>query len=528
MTRPQSLSYGPVRQRELTHRRRDKPHEYAKVGRRMQRQDPSTFSAARLAASLRRASRPDVALRVALRDIVRSTSSDGGAILLRAAAHAPSATGFRVVAAETSSQSSLASDGTLLSHTVISQVLETGKRCVVTDALESYGTESVVALRLRSVACLPILSGDEVAGAIFLGMRAAGRSYSTELAHDLELSGAMMLPFLEQLETQLAQGDAVDRLLLGSSKAMADARDSIRKVATSSLSVLVLGETGTGKDVVARALHAASNRANKDLIALNCAAVPESLMASELFGVKKGAFTGASVDRRGKLELAHESTLFLDEIGDMPAAMQTALLRALEERAIERLGDNERIPTDFRLVSATHKDIDAAIASGSFRQDLFFRICDVSVFLPPLRDRGEDVLILARAFLDEMSLTGSGEAKRIGDDAASALLEHRWPGNVRELRSVLRRAYALTESETISRADLALAPHRASAPPPARPAASAAAPDVAVHTQTLEEARDQFTRTYVQQAVATAPSREAAAATLGISLRSLYRYLSDE
>jgi DNA-binding NtrC family response regulator len=251
------------------------------------------------------------------------------------------------------------------------------------------------------------------------------------------------------------------------------------------------------------------------MIAVNCAAVPAGLLEAELFGHRRGAFTGAASDRVGKIEAADGSTLFLDEIGDMPLAMQASLLRVLQEREVTRLGENAPRPVDVRIVAATHRDLDRAVREGSFRADLLYRLREVTIALPPLAERGDDVLLLARLFLQQTEELLSLRRHTIGPDAERALRAHAWPGNVRELRAAMRRAAVLCDGAVIGATDLDLGP----------PAASGAGP-LGDLGRSLDDARDDFTRRYVEAVLAHhRGNREAAAAALGISVRSLYRHL---
>jgi DNA-binding NtrC family response regulator len=245
------------------------------------------------------------------------------------------------------------------------------------------------------------------------------------------------------------------RALLGVSAAIRDVVEQIEQVAPTRAAVLVLGETGTGKELVARAIHARSDRADGPFVAINCGALPESLLEAELFGFQRGAFTGADHDHPGLLAQADGGTLFLDEIGDMPAAVQVKLLRALESGELRALGATEPIEVDLRVVSATHRDLPAAIEQGRFRQDLYYRLNTVVLQLPPLRRRRVDIPFLAQHFAEEL---GAEQARRItlGDDFLEALAQRDFPGNVRELRNTVERAIALAEPDrTLSLLDLA-------------------------------------------------------------------------
>ncbi len=252
--------------------------------------------------------------------------------------------------------------------------------------------------------------------------------------------------------------------LLGTSRAMQELKDQIGRAARSQASLLVTGESGTGKELVARAIHRASPRARRPLEKLNCAAVPAELIESELFGHEAGAFTGATKQRRGKFERAEGGTLFLDEVGDMPLAMQAKLLRVLQEREIERVGGNETLPIDVRVVAATNRDLADAIRQNQFRADLYDRLNVVPLSLPPLRARREDVPLLATHFLAQAARANDRPGVTLGEDAVAALGQHAWPGNVRELRNLIERLVILTPGESIGAADVERALGSGSAP----------------------------------------------------------------
>ncbi|SFM25119.1 two-component system, NtrC family, response regulator [Ectothiorhodospira mobilis] len=223
------------------------------------------------------------------------------------------------------------------------------------------------------------------------------------------------------------------------------------------LSVL-LGDSGTGKEVIARALHGLSPRAKGPFVAINCAAIPENLLESELFGYEKGAFTGANRQTKGKIEYADGGTLFLDEVGDLPQALQAKLLRFLQERVIERLGGREGIPVDVRVVCATHQDLSALIADGRFREDLFYRISEITIHIPPLKDRTGDAHLLARALLQRYARDQGRSVRGFSQDAVQAIERHDWPGNVRELENRVKRAVIMADASQVTAEDLELSP----------------------------------------------------------------------
>jgi two-component system NtrC family response regulator len=244
--------------------------------------------------------------------------------------------------------------------------------------------------------------------------------------------------------------------MLGRSRQMQDVFTAVRKVAPTDAPVLILGESGTGKELVARAIHRLSRREKGPFIAINCGAIPENLLESELFGHEKGAFTGAHVQRKGRVELADGGTLFLDEIGDLPLPLQVKLLRMLQERRLERVGGRQEIPVNARVLSATNADLKQAMREGRFREDLYYRIGVVMIPLPALRERGEDVGVLAAAFLERFAAEGQRRLAGFTREALSAIQAHAWPGNVRELENRIKRAVVMAEGTRVTPADLDL------------------------------------------------------------------------
>jgi DNA-binding NtrC family response regulator len=369
-------------------------------------------------------------------------------------------------------------------------------------------------------------------GAVFLARHDRATLDDRTLA-ELHLLAAIAVPLLAQLRrTPASHGDAE---LIGESRPVAQLRALIRRVGPTDLSALLHGPSGSGKELVARALHAASARAARPMIAINCASVPPTLLDAELFGYRKGAFTGAMNDRVGLIEAAHGSTLFLDEIGDMPLAMQAALLRVLEQREVKRLGDNEPRAVDFRLICATHRDLEAEVAAGRFRADLLFRLREVTIDVPSLAARGDDIALLAHAFLRQAESQIGLTLHTLTDDAQAALRAHPWPGNVRELKATMRRVAVLADSKLIRAADLGFAPAMRATPAAAVTAGdplgiralieAAIAPGAPI--QPLATLRDELIKRYVELAVErSGGDRDAAAKSLEIGVRTLYRYLS--
>lgn len=266
---------------------------------------------------------------------------------------------------------------------------------------------------------------------------------------------------LYELETEnrtlqaQAQKAPLDGIITASSEMIAVCR-MIERVAPTDASVMLLGASGTGKELLARALHSMSTRGKLPFVAINCAAIPENLLESELFGYEKGAFTGAVKQTPGKIELAEGGTLFLDEVGDIPLPLQVKLLRFLQERVIERIGGRKEIPVDVRIVCATHQNLQELIEEGRFREDLYYRLAEINIDIPPLAEREGDAILLAHHFLNEFNKEHGRKIKGFTPDALVAIANHQWPGNVRELENKLKRSVIMTESDRIAERDLAL------------------------------------------------------------------------
>ena len=317
-----------------------------------------------------------------------------------------------------------------------------------------------------------------------------------------------------RIENRLLRELSGSRLgdLIGRSPAMLPVFELIRQVAPTKSSVLVTGETGTGKELVARAIHQLGPRREKLFVPLNCTAIPSELLESELFGHVRGAFSGAQADRVGKFQAADEGTIFLDEIGDMDVRLQAKLLRVLQEGVIEPLGTNRRIPVDVRIVSSTHRDLEAAMKDGRFREDLYFRLNVFRIELPPLRDRREDVPALAEAFLAGFACELGKPPMELAPAAAEHLAGYAWPGNVRELRNLMERAAVLGSGRVVDAALVRSILPRDTEPAPAG--------------RTLEQALAEVERRLVLEALAaTGDDKAAAAKRLGIGERTLWTKL---
>ena len=274
----------------------------------------------------------------------------------------------------------------------------------------------------------------------------------------LVLERAFFMCDLEEENRRLGERELQTRLpgLVGDSPATIELARTVERVAPTDVSLALIGESGTGKEVDARALHRMSRRAPNRFVAINCAAIPPALLEAELFGYERGAFTGAFKQTRGKIEHADGGTLFLDEIGDLPLELQSKLLRFLQERVVERLGGREEIAVDVRVICATHRDLEQQAKENRFREDLYYRLCEISIQIPPLRERVGDAVQLAHHFLAEFTRELGARDKRFSPDALAAIDSHPWPGNIRELQNRIKRAIILAPARSISRQDLDL------------------------------------------------------------------------
>jgi DNA-binding NtrC family response regulator len=300
--------------------------------------------------------------------------------------------------------------------------------------------------------------------------------------------------------------------LVGQSHQMVEIYKLVARVARLETTILIQGETGTGKELVARAIHDASTRAGRPFVVVDCAALPETLFESELFGHERGSFTGAFATRRGLLETSAGGTCFLDEIGELTAPLQAKLLRTLQERTIRRVGGNDPIAVDVRLVAATNRDLRKLVAEGGFRDDLYYRLNVVTIVVPPLRERASDILLLAQHFLETFARRSGRPVKRLSPEASALLTAYHWPGNVRELENVIERAVALSAAETLVPDDFP--PHLRDEP--------GRGPSLPADRMTLDELK----RWYVNKVLEEAGGNKLRAAELlGIDRRTLYRIL---
>ena len=353
-----------------------------------------------------------------------------------------------------------------VSRTITRQVMDQGVAILGADVPGSgglSGVESLVSFRVRSLLCVPLTVFQRVVGCVYLDTTNSVTRFDRdhlELVASIAgisavaLENARRLLWLEQENLRLAAEINLQHNMVGESNSMKEVYRFLSRVAPTDATVLVGGESGTGKELVARAIHRNSPRASRPFVAINCAAIPEGLLESELFGYERGAFTGAQGQKKGRLEMADGGVVFLDEIGELAPSLQVKLLRVLQEREFERLGGFRPISVDIRLIAATNKDLAQAARAGTFREDLYYRLNVVSVVVPPLRERPEDIPILAEYFVSKFAVKCKVNAKKISPEAMSGLMNYDWPGNVRELENAIERALVLTVSDVIRPEDL--------------------------------------------------------------------------
>jgi Nif-specific regulatory protein len=407
---------------------------------------------------------------------------------------------------------------------IVGRVVQTGEPQVVDNVRADPAWEESVdkasGFQTRNLLCVTLSDGDsERLGA--LEVMNKREPFTAEDIATLEALATQAVAALsnvrerEALVRSHSELDSQARLaarIVGDSPAIAALRGTLERIARTDLPVLVLGESGTGKDVAARAIHYASSRQQHPFVPVNCAAIAETLLESELFGHEKGAFTDAHTTRAGKFEAASGGTLFLDEIGDLSAGGQAKLLRVLEEKVIYRVGGTQAIPVDTRVLAATNRDLGNAVRAGKFREDLFYRLTVVTVDLPPLRDRSEDILVLAEHFLRQFSREAGRKPLKLSAEAKKRLEQHDWPGNIRELRNLIERVAYLSSSDKVEAADLAFI---------LRPAKDDGQRFAHLN---LTDATDAFQRHHIQQAIDRAGGRMSdAAKLLGMHRSNLYR-----
>jgi transcriptional regulator with GAF, ATPase, and Fis domain len=352
-----------------------------------------------------------------------------------------------------------------VSRTIVQQVLRDGVALLANDAASetTLASDSLIAARTRSVMCVPLILFDRKLGVLYLDSTLVRDQFNrdhlqlvTAIAGiaAVAIENARQFEWLETENERLLADVNIEHNMVGESAAMQRVYHFISKVAPTDATVLISGESGTGKELAARAIHRNSKRAQKTFMAVNCAALTESLLESELFGHEKGSFTGALAQKKGRLEIADGGTVFLDEVGELTPPLQVKLLRVLQERQFERVGGTVTINVDLRLIAATNKNLEEAIEVGQFRQDLYYRLNVVSLELPALRERRDDIMLLANYFADKYGTRCNRKLKGFSTEARNCLIAYDWPGNVRELENTIERAIVLGTTEWILPEDL--------------------------------------------------------------------------
>jgi transcriptional regulator with GAF, ATPase, and Fis domain len=412
-----------------------------------------------------------------------------------------------------------------LSDSIIKRVVESRQPLIISDALNDTSFRnslSVMNLRLTSVMCVPMLERGDLIGLIYVGNDNVAQLFDQAALEILTIFAAQASLVIRnallvnelQLDNQSLQ-DRIERIrfgeILGSSPPMQEVFRKVQRVAQTDITVLVTGETGTGKELIAHEIHNRSTRAKGPFIGVNCGAIPENLLESELFGHVRGAFTGAVANKAGRFQTANKGTLFLDEIGEMPLALQVKILRALQEHSVTRVGDTASEPVDIRIIAATNRDLEAETHAGRFREDLYYRLNVVHLLLPPLRDRGDDIVVLARYMLSRYAPEYSSKVRGFGPAAIVAIKRYRWPGNIRELENRIKKAVVLADKAMLGPDDLGINPDEIPAILP------------------LADARERWQRSYINEVLGlNGGNRTKTARDLGVDPRTIFRHLEKE
>jgi transcriptional regulator with GAF, ATPase, and Fis domain len=409
-----------------------------------------------------------------------------------------------------------------VSDTIVAQVVRTKEALIVSDALnhEEFKTsESVVNLKLCSVMAAPLLEKGDLFGILYVGNDNVVNLFEERSLEVLTVFAAQASLLIRNAlllnELRLDNRELAERLdqmrfgeIIGACDAMRDIYRKIEKVSQTDISVLITGETGTGKELVARRIHELSPRAKGPFVTINCGAIPENLLESELFGHVRGSFTGATATRQGKFQAADGGTLFLDEIGELPPQLQVKLLRVLQDKAVTKVGDTRPESVDIRVLSATNRDLEQGIKDGSFREDLFYRINVVSLHMPPLKDRGDDLPAIAKYLLGKYAEEFGSKAKGFSPAAVIAMRKYTWPGNIRQLENRIKKATVLADKTHLGPEDLDLKPEDID---PVLP---------------LTRAKEEFQRRYINEVLErNNGNRTKTARDLGVDPRTIFRHL---
>ncbi len=431
----------------------------------------------------------------------------------------------RIAAARNVDQKDIPDGVKALSDSILRRCIEMRQPLIVSDAVNDTmfrGSESVMKLELSSVMVAPLMTQGELLGLIYVGndnvvnlFEESSLDVLTVFAGQasLILQNALLLDQLVTDRDRIAEALGAQRFgdIIGSCPSLLEVFRKVEKVATTDINVLITGETGTGKELIARELHRRSPRVKGPFVVVNCGAIPENLMESELFGHVRGAFTGAVATREGKFQAANGGTLFLDEIGEMPPALQVKLLRALQERTVMKVGDTKQESVDIRIVAATNRDLAQGIREGTFREDLFYRLNVVNLHLPPLRERGEDVIVIAKFLLKRYAQEFDSKVKGFTPQALAVMRAYEWPGNIRQLENRIKKAIVLSDKTLIGAEDLELTAESVRAVLP------------------LAEAREEFSRRYILEVLErNGGNRTKTAKELGVDPRTVFRYLERE
>ncbi len=412
-----------------------------------------------------------------------------------------------------------------LSDSIVAKVIKSRKPLIISDAMndeEFAGSKSIMKLKLSSVICCPLLDRGKLLGLIYIGNDSVIDLFKTDTMQAMTVFAAQASLIVANallLDNLRLDNRALHRRLeqvrfgeiVGTSPPMQDVFRKVEKISATDISVLVTGETGTGKELIAREIHNRSPRIDKAFITINCGAIPENLLESELFGHVKGSFTGAVANKQGKFQAAHHGSLFLDEIGEMPMNLQVKLLRAIQEKVVVRVGDTRSETVDIRIIAATNRDLEKEIKAGRFREDLYYRLNVVNLHLPPLRDRGEDVLVIARYLLSRYCKEYDSKVKGYSPNASVAIRKHKWPGNIREMENRIKKAIVLADSTVIGPDDLGLTA------------------DVLPEILPLAVAKERYQRSYINEVLAlNNGNRTKTARDLGVDPRTVFRHLEKE
>ena len=421
----------------------------------------------------------------------------------------------------------------LLSDKIIREVITKREAQIISDAYNDerfQSSLSVINLKLCSVMCVPLIVRGQLLGLIYVGNDHVRDLFKEEQLELLKIFAGQAALFIKNAkllnELRTESAGLAERLeqfrfgeIIGACPQMIEVYNLVEKVANTDITVMISGETGTGKELIAREIHNRSPRARGPFVTVNCGAIPENLMESELFGHVKGAFTGAIANQIGKFAAADGGTMFLDEVGELPLHLQVKLLRALQEKSIQRVGDSKLTPVDIRVVAATNRDLKDEVANGRFREDLYFRLAVIGIGLPPLRERGDDVVLIGRYLIKRFG-NEYGRAldpgKAFSAGAINAMMSFRWPGNIRQLENHIKKALVLAEGPQIGAKDLDLEmPEGASSPEDG--------------ILPLADARERWQREYINRILAlNGGNRTKTARDLGVDPRTVFRHLEKE